>query len=119
MGLGKANLDFAMIDATVAQRRDLESERQTRETEEQRLTREVLYYIVSMHSKLTREQQAVAKQAAIQSEIAGVLKPFYCQLCDKQYQNVGQYDEHCNSVCCPYAQEPSLFLTMGIVCTSP
>jgi Wiskott-Aldrich syndrome protein len=41
MGLGKASLDFAMIDATVGQRRDLESERQTRETEEQKITREV------------------------------------------------------------------------------
>ncbi len=71
-----------MIDATVAQRRDLTSERQTRETDEQRQTRE----------------DAVAKQAAIRTEITGVLKPFYCELCDKQYLNVGQYDEHCNSV---------------------
>ncbi|KAG8778461.1 hypothetical protein FRC15_010786 [Serendipita sp. 397] len=81
MGLGKANLDFAMIDATVAQRRDLESERQTRETEEARKIRE----------------DTVAKQAAIQIEITKTLRPFYCEACDKQFLNVGQYDEHCNS----------------------
>jgi hypothetical protein len=44
MGLGKANFDFAMIDATVAQRRDLASERQTRETNEQRQNREVSFF---------------------------------------------------------------------------
>ncbi|PVG01927.1 hypothetical protein CPB86DRAFT_751952 [Serendipita vermifera] len=81
MGLGKANYDFAMIDATVAQRRDLASERQTRETDEQRQSRE----------------EAVAKQTAIKMEITDTLKPFYCQVCDKQYANVGQYNEHCNT----------------------
>jgi Zinc-finger double-stranded RNA-binding len=40
----------------------------------------------------------VAKQAAIKTEVTAVLKPFYCDLCDKQYQTVAQYDEHCNSV---------------------
>lgn len=82
MGLGKASLDSAMIDATVAQRRDLASERQTKETDEKRQKRE----------------EAAAKQANIKSEITETLKPFYCRLCDKQYQTVGQYDEHCNSV---------------------
>ncbi|CAG7848045.1 SubName: Full=Related to G-patch-domain Zn-finger DNA-binding protein-Laccaria bicolor {ECO:0000313/EMBL:CCA71816.1} [Serendipita indica DSM 11827] len=80
-GLGKTRMDFEMIDATVGQRRDLESERQTRETDEEKRTRE----------------ESVARQAAIQTEITGVLKPFYCQLCDKQFLNVGQYDEHTNS----------------------
>ncbi|KAG8820414.1 hypothetical protein FRC17_010161, partial [Serendipita sp. 399] len=81
MGLGKANLDFAMIDATVSQRRDLESERQTRETDEARKIRE----------------DTVAKQAAIHTEITNTLRPFYCEACDKQFRNVGQFDEHCNS----------------------
>ena len=34
---------------------------------------------------------------AVKSEISGVLKPFYCEICDKQFQNVAQYDEHTNS----------------------
>jgi len=41
LGLGKANLDYTVIEATVSQRRDLDSERLLRETEEQRRAREV------------------------------------------------------------------------------
>ena len=41
LGLGKASLDRTVIEATVSQRRDLDSERLLRETEEQRRAREV------------------------------------------------------------------------------
>ena len=44
LGLGKASLDSTVIEATVSQRRDLDSERLLRETEEQRRTREVRYW---------------------------------------------------------------------------
>ena len=40
-GLGKTNQDVRMIEETVSQRRELDSERQQKETEEQRLAREV------------------------------------------------------------------------------
>ncbi|KAH9937492.1 uncharacterized protein B0H18DRAFT_1113319 [Fomitopsis serialis] len=80
-GLGKTNQDVRMIETTVAQRRELDSERQTKETEEQRRARE----------------DSVAKRVAVQSEIVNTLKAFYCELCDKQFQNVAQYDEHTNS----------------------
>lgn len=80
-GLGKASQDVRMIESTVSQRRELDSERQTRESEEQRKARE----------------ESVAKRIAVQSEISSVLKAFYCELCDKQFKNVAQYDEHTNS----------------------
>ncbi|KAI0085639.1 hypothetical protein BDY19DRAFT_964910 [Irpex rosettiformis] len=80
-GLGKTTQDVRMIETTVSQRRELDSERQTKETENQRKTRE----------------ENVAKRHAVQSEISSVLRPFYCELCDKQFQNVAQYDEHTNS----------------------
>ncbi|KAH7921256.1 hypothetical protein BV22DRAFT_1072646 [Leucogyrophana mollusca] len=80
-GLGKLNQDVRMIETTVSQRRGLDSERQRKETEEQRKAR----------------QDVVAKREAVKSEISDVLKPFYCSLCDKQFQNVAQYDEHTNS----------------------
>ncbi|KAI6133343.1 hypothetical protein EDD16DRAFT_18387 [Pisolithus croceorrhizus] len=80
-GLGKTNQDFRMIETTVAQRRVLDSERQRKETEDQRKTREDI----------------VARRAAVKSEITDTLRPFYCTLCDKQFQNVAQYDEHTNS----------------------
>ncbi|KAI9057178.1 hypothetical protein FKP32DRAFT_1638578, partial [Trametes sanguinea] len=80
-GLGKTNQDVRMIETTVSQRRELDSERMVKETEEQRKQRE----------------EAVARRAAVQSEISNVLRPFYCEVCEKQFQNVAQYDEHTNS----------------------
>ncbi|EGN94193.1 hypothetical protein SERLA73DRAFT_163206 [Serpula lacrymans var. lacrymans S7.3] len=80
-GLGKINQDVRMIETTVSQRRELDSERQQKETEEQRRLRE----------------DAVTRRANLQSEISSTLKAFYCTLCDKQFRNVAQYDEHTNS----------------------
>ena len=40
-GLGKMNQDVEMIESTVSQRRNLDSERHLRETQEQRRLREV------------------------------------------------------------------------------
>ncbi|KAL1952170.1 hypothetical protein VTO73DRAFT_1319 [Trametes versicolor] len=80
-GLGKANQDVRMIETTVSQRRKLDSEQQIKETEEQRKQRE----------------EAVARRVAVQSELSSVLRPFYCEVCEKQFQNVAQYDEHTNS----------------------
>src|ERR1700733_14441491 len=42
-------------------------------------------------------QDKVAKKEAIKSEITTSLRSFYCELCDKQYQNVTQYNEHIRS----------------------
>ncbi|OBZ79618.1 G patch domain-containing protein 8 [Grifola frondosa] len=52
-GLGKTNQDVRMIESTVSQRRELDSERQIKETEEQRLARE----------------NSVAKKAAVLSSL--------------------------------------------------
>ncbi|KAG2023788.1 hypothetical protein CC2G_001403 [Coprinopsis cinerea AmutBmut pab1-1] len=80
-GIGKVTRDVEMIETTVSQRRELDSERQQKETEDQRRIRE----------------EAAARKAAVESEISQTLKPFYCSLCDKQFKNVSQYDEHTNS----------------------
>ncbi|KDR84768.1 hypothetical protein GALMADRAFT_51883 [Galerina marginata CBS 339.88] len=80
-GLGKASQDVRMIEETVSQRRGLDSERQQRESEEQRRLRE----------------DTVARKTALESEISSTLRAFYCTLCDKQFKNVAQYDEHTNS----------------------
>ncbi|KAG1845503.1 hypothetical protein DFJ58DRAFT_800873 [Suillus subalutaceus] len=63
--------DFRMIETT----------RQRKETEYQRKARE----------------DDAARRAALKSEISDTLKAFYCSLCEKQFQNVAQYDEHTNS----------------------
>ncbi|KAG8979860.1 hypothetical protein FRB90_007862, partial [Tulasnella sp. 427] len=78
-GIGKAAQDFRMIESTVANRRGLDSERQSKETGEQRANRETL----------------VAQREAIKVEVQATLRPFYCETCDRQYQNVAQFEEHC------------------------
>ncbi|PPQ90441.1 hypothetical protein CVT25_014959 [Psilocybe cyanescens] len=80
-GLGKTSQDVRMIEETVSQRRGLDSERQQKESEEQRKLRE----------------DSVARKTALESEITSTLRAFYCTLCDKQFKNVAQYDEHTNS----------------------
>ncbi|VDB84498.1 unnamed protein product [Peniophora sp. CBMAI 1063] len=80
-GLGKMSQDVEMIESTVSQRRNLDSERHLRETQEQRRERE----------------DTVARREDIKTELASTLRPFYCDVCDKQFQNVAQYDEHTNS----------------------
>ncbi|KIK02293.1 hypothetical protein K443DRAFT_677690 [Laccaria amethystina LaAM-08-1] len=80
-GLGKMSQDVRMIETTVSQRRGLDSERQQKETEDQRKVREDL----------------VARKSALRDEISTTLKAFYCSLCDKQFKTVAQYDEHTNS----------------------
>lgn len=80
-GIGKITQDVRMVETTVSQRRGLDSERQQKETEDQRKAREEL----------------VARKAALETEITSTLRAFYCELCDKQFKTVAQYDEHTNS----------------------
>jgi hypothetical protein len=57
-GLGKTSQDFRMIETTVSQRRELDSERQRNETEEQRKAREAsvlspqLYFLLLITIRL-------------------------------------------------------------------
>lgn len=97
-GLGKRAQDERMIETTVSQRRGLDSERQIKETIEQRQSREVCFPS-SIKDQADHHQlkQKVAEKEALANQIASTLKPFYCALCDKQYQTVAQYDEHTNS----------------------
>lgn len=45
-GLGKVRQDVEMIETTVSQRRGLDSERQQKETEDQRRAREVCRFLL-------------------------------------------------------------------------
>jgi hypothetical protein len=87
-----------MIETTVSQRRELASERFLKENDDQRAEREVCRQTIPGSSlRLTTQQDSVARRAYIQSEVTETLRPFYCTVCEKQFQNVAQYDEHCNS----------------------
>ncbi|KAF7310706.1 hypothetical protein HMN09_00613500 [Mycena chlorophos] len=81
LGLGRLTQDFRVIETTVSQRRDMDSERMTKESDEQRQTRE----------------DNVARSMVLQNELSSTIKAFYCELCDKQFTKVAAYTEHTNS----------------------
>ncbi|CEP14726.1 hypothetical protein [Parasitella parasitica] len=81
LGVGKAEEYSATHVSTTAKRKALDSEKQLEETELQ---------------KMEREYQ-VEKKQAIAQELKQVKKAFYCELCDKQYQNISEYEQHLQS----------------------
>ncbi|KAJ6519583.1 hypothetical protein C8R45DRAFT_951981 [Mycena sanguinolenta] len=80
-GLGTWTQDVRMIESTVASRREMDSEKLAKETEEQRRARE----------------DQVARRTALESQISTTIKAFYCELCEKQFKTVVAYTEHTNS----------------------
>lgn len=62
VGLGKVTQDVHMIETTVAQRRELDSERQQKETEKQRQAREVCLYSASPKNHIALRKLMCADQ---------------------------------------------------------
>ncbi|KAJ3326709.1 Isochorismatase domain-containing protein 1 [Blyttiomyces sp. JEL0837] len=80
-GVGKLNqLNDAHVDST-SKRKLLDSEVMANETEEQRVKREA----------------KVQKTEQIKEEIKAVTAAFYCELCDKQYSKISEYETHLSS----------------------
>jgi len=77
--LGKKEEDDHYAACVTSKRKALETEKE--ETEEQKLQR----------------QEKVAKEESKQQEVSTMNRPFYCELCNKQYTNVSQYDTHLSS----------------------
>ena len=56
-----------------------------------------MYVLIFIQPGSDHYQDAVARKTAVAEEISDILKAFYCTLCDKQFKNVAQFDEHQNS----------------------
>jgi hypothetical protein len=81
MGVGKAaEYDETHIQST-EKRRALQSEVIAAENEEQRLKREA----------------SVAKETQTKEEVKSMLSAFYCDLCNKQYTKIAEYEAHLSS----------------------
>lgn len=81
LGLGKSEqLNFTHILST-SKRKALDSEKQLQETDIQRIEREY----------------QVEKRQAIVQELKHVKRAFYCELCDKQYKKISEYEQHLQS----------------------
>lgn len=81
LGVGKAEQDQEYIESSASKRKALDSEKQLEETTEERQLRE---------DKATKHHE-------IQQELKHVKRAFYCELCDKQYNKVSEYDQHLQS----------------------
>jgi hypothetical protein len=81
LGIGKAGQDQEYNESSASKRKILDSEKQMEETAEERQARET----------------KAMKQQEIQEELKHVKRAFYCELCDKQYNKVSEYDQHLQS----------------------
>ncbi|KAI8391216.1 uncharacterized protein BYT42DRAFT_556057 [Radiomyces spectabilis] len=81
LGVGKAEEEQSYHISSTARRKALDSEKQLEETEEDRAKREM----------------KAQKKEAIQRELEEVKRAFYCELCDKQYKKISEYEQHLQS----------------------
>lgn len=81
IGIGKAQEEQAYHESSTAKRKALGSEKQLEETEEERQQRE----------------SKAEKQQLIAEELKQVKRAFYCELCDKQYSKIAEYEQHLQS----------------------
>jgi uncharacterized protein (UPF0297 family) len=81
LGVGKAEELMEYHVSSTAQRRALDSEKQLEETEEEKLKR----------------QMDTLKKEEVKNDIKEILRAFYCELCDKQYSKISEYEQHLQS----------------------
>ncbi|KAL0073552.1 hypothetical protein J3Q64DRAFT_1816181 [Phycomyces blakesleeanus] len=81
LGVGKAGEEESYHVSSTARRKALDSEKQLEETEEE---------------KNWRENKVVQKEAIVR-ELKEVKRAFYCELCDKQYSKISEYEQHLQS----------------------
>ncbi|KAI9287725.1 hypothetical protein BC943DRAFT_274597 [Umbelopsis sp. AD052] len=81
LGVGKAEELMEHHVSSTAQRRALDSEKQLEETEEEKLKR----------------QMDTLKKEEVKNDIKEILRAFYCELCDKQYSKISEYEQHLQS----------------------
>jgi len=79
LGLGKAADDQFYSERAASERKRLESE--IEETPELKQFRE----------------QKVERKEKITADITEIIKTYYCSLCNKQYKNIGEMQNHLNS----------------------
>ena len=77
-GLGKARQDFQMIETTVSQRRNLDSERMQFETVEQRQQREASLHTFLVTTSLTSHPFLPLSPGRSSSEGRGQIRTFKC-----------------------------------------
>lgn len=81
LGIGKAEEEEDYHISSTAQRRALDSEKQMEETEQEKTIREAVTH----------------KKEEVKNDVKEMLRAFYCELCDKQYSKISEYEQHLQS----------------------
>ncbi|KAI8985233.1 hypothetical protein BDB01DRAFT_789405 [Pilobolus umbonatus] len=81
LGVGKAEEYMSNHISSTAKRKALDSEKQMEETDVQKVERVF----------------KVIKKMEIEKELEQVKRAFYCELCDKQYNKISEYEQHLQS----------------------
>ncbi|KAI8879396.1 G-patch-domain-containing protein [Backusella circina FSU 941] len=81
LGVGKAEELMSNHISSTAKRKAMEMEKQLDESLQQKEQRETM----------------VEKNQAIAKELEEVKRAFYCELCDKQYKKISEYEQHLQS----------------------
>ncbi|KAG2171744.1 hypothetical protein INT43_008124, partial [Umbelopsis isabellina] len=81
LGIGKAEEEEDYHISSTAQRRALDSEKQMEETEQEKNIREAVTH----------------KKEEVKNDVKEILRAFYCELCDKQYSKISEYEQHLQS----------------------
>eukprot|EP00124_Ichthyophonus_hoferi_P001213 Ihof_evm6s58 gene=Ihof_evmTU6s58 len=79
MGLGKWQLDMDYAEVALAERRKLEVE------------------VEDTEARKTKREAAVAKQDATAAELKKINEVFYCDICNKGYTKVSDWENHLSS----------------------
>jgi hypothetical protein len=79
LGVGKHEEYHTYSELATEHRRALETEKE--ETEE----------------LVKKRQEMASKNQQVKEIVSKMVRPFYCELCDKQYKNIAEYDKHLNS----------------------
>lgn len=79
LGIGKWEEDDAWTDAENVKRKALESE------------------ITLTDEQVKKREQQVEKDKAIKEEVSQITKVFFCELCNKQYKMIREYEAHLSS----------------------
>lgn len=109
IGLGKAEQDSEFLDIATADRKRLESEIQLTEDETRTKRREASISRAGLGGRQPafdgshlpfstgRVQEVTAEQERRREDVQEALQKYFCSICNKQYQNEPQLQEHLSS----------------------
>jgi hypothetical protein len=95
LGLGKIDEDEHYTSNLRRKELDTELELSVEQTQKRQVRDTITRYL----DHLNLQKEKVEKDKLIQDELKEINKPFYCQLCNKQYTKSTEYEVHLGLFC--------------------